>query len=413
MTSSDCRRQDLFPTASDDVYGSLYQFVLSTPALRFPDFHSLLKTTKQEGKVMSVVISHVGQWLNREPTRVGERDNNKPPLRNDFLPALRKKSGEDADKLSIKLQEQLLRYVRDNISDFTRPAVEHYLREYPGNNNKDAYAKRFEHQAWRDVLVLVVELAGPHLQHECLVRFNTEDPREIGSIPTSAIAQAVCKSITHIPEVAHNPALRKESAVDDLWKRIQPVIVEWAAKQCSEALEGHDEQWQPSTLQLLETERAKYSALLEEMRPSSPSVPSPPVFRSVVLGEPQGGDDVAVCDSRSDTHGSDREHTTTQSSNNGVTASPCTARDPQPSLALDPTGLALGDMQNLRKLHRSRKRQPLSGCRTSRASAQELDGERVVEKSGSLNRHKGPKQQPLVKSSGHWRQRAVAKAGNG
>ncbi|KAF2462913.1 uncharacterized protein BDR25DRAFT_247182 [Lindgomyces ingoldianus] len=316
-----CRQRNFFLTAGDDVYDRLYRFVLSTPDLGFADVHSLLKTTKQEGKVMSIVMSHVGQWLNRDPARVGERDNNKPLLRKDLLPALREKCGDDAEKQSIKLQERLLGYVRDKMSDFTSPAMEHYLHEYP-DNTRDAYAKRFEHQAWRDMLILVVELAGPHLQHECLVQFNTKDPREISSKPASAIAQAVCKSISCIPEVAQNPALREKSAADDLCKIMELVIAKWAAKQCAEALECHSKEWQPSTVRLIEAERAKYDALLEEMRPVSPFFPSPSVFQSIALSEAHGGNDV-ICDSGSCTHESHREHATTQRSKDGVTASSC------------------------------------------------------------------------------------------
>ncbi|KAF2463236.1 uncharacterized protein BDR25DRAFT_362954 [Lindgomyces ingoldianus] len=109
--------QNLFLTAGNDVYDS------------FADVHSLLKTTKQEGKVMSIVMSYVCQWLNRDPARVSKRDNNKPLLRKDFLPALREKCGDDAEKQSIKLQERLLGYVRDKMSDFTSPGIEHYLHD--------------------------------------------------------------------------------------------------------------------------------------------------------------------------------------------------------------------------------------------------------------------------------------------
>ena len=218
------RRRDLFPRVSDNVYDGLYQFALSTPDLGFANVHSLLKTTKQEGKVMSIVMSHVGQWLNRNPARVGERDNNKPPLRNDFLPALREGCRDTAEEKSIQLQGQLLRYVRDKSSDFTSPAVAHFLHEYP-DSNRDGYAKRFEHQAWRDILILVVELAGPHLQHECLVQFNTEDPRGRRPKPAFAIAQTMCQLISRIPEVAQNPALKEKSAADNLCKIIEAVIV--------------------------------------------------------------------------------------------------------------------------------------------------------------------------------------------
>jgi hypothetical protein len=379
------RRRDLFPRASDDAYDGLYRLVLSTPDLGFANVHSLLKTTKQEGKVMSMVMSHVGQWLNRDPARVGERDNNKPPLRNDFLPALRERCRDTAEKQSIQLQEQLLRYVRDKSSDFTSPAVVHFLHEYPDSNG-DAYAKRFEHQAWRDILVLVVELAGPHLQHECVVQFNTEDPRGRRPKPASAIAQAVCQLISRIPEVAQNPALREKSAADDLCKIMEAVIVEWAAKQCAKALDDHGGEWQPSTIRAIEAERAEYNALLEEMRPSD------------------SGNDVAVCDSRSSTHEPDREHITTKSSRDGLT------KDSQPVILPNPTQLTIDDVENLRKLHRSKK-VPLS--LNNRASAQELDGNRTLEESCSSNKHNPSKPQSMARGIRHWRRRAVAEAGNG
>ncbi|KAF2478399.1 uncharacterized protein BDR25DRAFT_338948 [Lindgomyces ingoldianus] len=95
------RQQNLFITATNNVYDGRYQFVLSRPDLGFANVHSLLKTTKQEGKVMSIVIAHISRWLNRDPARVGERDK-------DVLPGLRERYGDVAEKQSIKLQEQVL-----------------------------------------------------------------------------------------------------------------------------------------------------------------------------------------------------------------------------------------------------------------------------------------------------------------
>jgi aryl-alcohol dehydrogenase-like predicted oxidoreductase len=131
--------------------------VLSTLDLGFANVHSLLKTTKQEGKLMSMAISYVSQWLNCDPARVGERDNNnnKLPLRNDFLPALQERCRDTAKEQSIKLQEQLLKYVRDNSGNFTSLVIGHFLHEYL-DSNRDAYTQRFEHQAWRNMLILVV-----------------------------------------------------------------------------------------------------------------------------------------------------------------------------------------------------------------------------------------------------------------
>ena len=54
------RQQDLFLIADNKVYKNLYKFILLRPDLSFPDIFSLLKTIKQEGKVMSIVMSYIG-----------------------------------------------------------------------------------------------------------------------------------------------------------------------------------------------------------------------------------------------------------------------------------------------------------------------------------------------------------------
>ena len=56
--------------------------------LSFLDIYSLLKITKQEGKVISIIISYISQWLNCNPIKVAKCDNNKPPLQNDLVLAL-------------------------------------------------------------------------------------------------------------------------------------------------------------------------------------------------------------------------------------------------------------------------------------------------------------------------------------
>jgi hypothetical protein len=54
--------------------------MLLKPDLSFFDIYSLLKTTKQEGKVMSIIIFYISYWLNYNPIKVTECNNNKPPL---------------------------------------------------------------------------------------------------------------------------------------------------------------------------------------------------------------------------------------------------------------------------------------------------------------------------------------------
>ena len=57
--SSGTRQQDLFLGVDNSAYVGLYRTVLSEPGRQFIDIQALLKTTKQEGKLISIVMSHV------------------------------------------------------------------------------------------------------------------------------------------------------------------------------------------------------------------------------------------------------------------------------------------------------------------------------------------------------------------
>ncbi|XTI91422.1 hypothetical protein V2W45_1204921, partial [Cenococcum geophilum] len=49
----------------------------------------------------------------------------------------------------------VLKYVRDNISEFTYLIIEYYLQEYLYNNST-AYTKRFKYKTWKGVLIIVL-----------------------------------------------------------------------------------------------------------------------------------------------------------------------------------------------------------------------------------------------------------------
>ena len=223
---SSTRQHDFFPNLSDDAYFVLYQFVLLEPARLFLNIQALLKTTKQEGKLMSIVMSHVSQWVNKDPNKVLDRDNNKPLLRADLIPALRAKYGDKADEKSRVLEQRILNNVRKNASEFTSVTLEHYLHEYSGADG-DAYGARFGHKVWRDVLSLVTSFVGPTLQHKYIAGLLLEDTRKI-SLP--AIMQTARDLIYQIPEIANYPALRSTTAAKQLLTVLQPVIAQWISK---------------------------------------------------------------------------------------------------------------------------------------------------------------------------------------
>ena len=250
------RRRDFLANVDRQTYNGMLEYLIGAPQLKFPDVHALLKTTKQEGRTMSLIVSHVGQWLNRDPARVGERDSNKPPLRNDFLPALREKYGDDAELQSVQLQQHVLTYTRQHMAEFTDPMIEHYLNEYP-TAGIDVYGKRFEYAAWKGLIFTVYATVGPHFQNHAVSRFNVEEPT-IRTKPTSTIARAICNFVPRIPEVAGNPALKEQEAVDALFASMEPMVLDWAAKQCDKALA---KRWPRQTTELLKEELAKYRTL--------------------------------------------------------------------------------------------------------------------------------------------------------
>lgn len=214
---------------------------------------------------MSIVISHVGQWMSQEPTKVADRDNNKPPLRTDLVPGLRAKYGEEAESKSKLLQQELLDYVRDNTTEFNSTTLEHYLHEYP-NGHSEGYGTRFEHTVWENLLSIVVGFAGPTLQHKCMVEFNCERPRKIRSKPFPTIARTARDSIYRLPEVSKNPALQTASAANRLCVMMQLVIAQWISEQCTKALEIYSEKWKALAIELVQVAREKLEALLVELR---------------------------------------------------------------------------------------------------------------------------------------------------
>jgi hypothetical protein len=83
------RRPGFLSVLGDDAYEQVYKCIRETPRLRFVNMHSMLRTSKENSRVMVQVLNHVIAWLNPSPMTVhNRRDNNKPPLWNDLMPAL-------------------------------------------------------------------------------------------------------------------------------------------------------------------------------------------------------------------------------------------------------------------------------------------------------------------------------------
>lgn len=251
------RVKDFFADLDDVAYDKAYEVVFSNPTMPFPNVHALLKTTSREGKVMRTIMSHVGQWLNREPFRVTDRASVKPPLRNDFIPTLRERYPDDADTQSIELQRRILTCVRERMAQFTHVTVEALLDIYP-LNAVDTYKDRFEHDAWRELLILVYEFCGPHFQTDAMACFNLKQPSTADTPLMATVAQRMCQILPKLSEITRNPALQGAAATRALCRDLQPVILQWAIRQCKGMLAARGSSRTDPNLQVVQEQLLQY-----------------------------------------------------------------------------------------------------------------------------------------------------------
>jgi hypothetical protein len=267
------RRPGFLAALGDGEYQRAHNYVVTSRDLIFEDLGQLFKRCRQEGRMISSVMTHVCRWLNTKPSGVSERDNNKPPLRTEFLPAMQKQYGKTAGIESMTLQKDIIHFVLRRYKDFDNTAISHYLQEFPDDEENGNYNERFTSQVWKDLLVMVRGQVGPNLKNKCLVSFNSEDPMTILSKPISAITQVMCSAIIGLPEVMDNPALNTQQALDELFVRIQPVAMQWAIDQCNISLRIQSvktsNHWPPARLEFVKAERSKFSHILSIMGTAS------------------------------------------------------------------------------------------------------------------------------------------------
>lgn len=392
--SSDTRRRDFFPDVDDVTYLGLYRTVLSEPGRRFIDIQALLRTTKQEGKLMSIVMSHVTLWMNAEPAKVSDRDNNKPALRKDLVPALQAKYGDKADEKSRVLQQAVLDYVHENAKDFASTTLEHYLHKYPSGDD-ETYGKRFEHKVWREVLSIVTIYAGPSLQHKYIASPIPEEAREIRP-PT--IAQTARDLICQIPEVASDPALRSATAAEQLLRMMQPVIAQWISKQHVDASDPHSEDGQPSAVDLADEQHAEKGLFRQSSRSHAARQGQP-------LAAAQNRRPLPWAQNASSTHRSVQEPAAAQIPSSGSTAASDAGVSP-PTEMEDPVliDFSLDGLNKLRKQHRHRS---AISQQTTQLQQHSLHAEPHQPKHPSTSLSS----RATTGSGGHWRQRASARRG--
>jgi hypothetical protein len=236
-TRGQAYRRGKFLAAFDHAtYHRMYKNILDNTDLQFPDIQTLFKNGRSHGKIMSQVMAHVGQWLNLRLMQISDRDNNKPQLWRDFLPAFREEHGNRSEELALHLQRQIFSVVHKRIDEFTDGTASAYLSNFPTDSQGDAYLERFMLPVWNDLLVRVYEIVGPRFQRS-LAKFNTHSPKSPPSRPQSSLTQVLRAAISRIPEIQMNPALSSSQALEVLMARIDPIVTDWAAQQSGEVRE--------------------------------------------------------------------------------------------------------------------------------------------------------------------------------
>jgi hypothetical protein len=279
------RRPGFLSVLGDDAYKQVHERIRGTPRLRFVNVHSLLRTSKEDGRVMVQVLNHVIAWLNPSPTAVhNRRDNNKPPLWNDLVPALQnckeeciqsaaRRLNTKADELegaraaAMLLQQEVLAFVRSNAAEFKSPTTKQYLDSMPGGTDGPAYAHRFLDRAWGHVLAIVRQYVGADFQRT----WGTSPPGDLqGALleRRPSLTRAICKASETVPEIVQNPALNTKRALEALTAAIDETVLQWAVRQCQLALEDGAEStgtaWSAATVRQVREAQSKYAYHLAE-----------------------------------------------------------------------------------------------------------------------------------------------------
>lgn len=249
------------------------------------------------------VMTHVVAWLNPEPfdAKKHYRKNNKPLLREDLKPeirkALRQRQGrraedaaevatlaplagsdeEEVEALSITLERQVLDRVRLDMA-FYKSTVGKASVDTLLSKDADGYGERFIDSPWKDVLHCVKRTVISFRSPWDVVRGDQPAPGQTrGLWNTCSITRSVASLTRTIPEVAANPALSSHEASQELCAAIDKAVVMWAARRCREALDKPSDVgfvWTAESLQSVTAARERYGSLLEKEVCNSPAQPS-------------------------------------------------------------------------------------------------------------------------------------------
>ncbi|KJZ70998.1 hypothetical protein HIM_09609 [Hirsutella minnesotensis 3608] len=249
------RNPKLLRAFDDRGYRDVYERVLRTPALRFPDIHRITGLSQGQGRVLSRVLDHVVRWPNLKRTIVANRrDNNKPPLRQDLEPALdyfgptRLREAEKRLKVffppatpprssresaSVLLQQEVLEYVLEHLAAFQAHKARAYLDVVDGDPDNDLYAVRFREETWGGVLKIVRWYVGGDFRREWLPVEGSggEPPGSEPSTQAASLTDAFCNYAAGLPMVFEDEKLRHRLQTS----AFRTALAMWLSEQCDDA----------------------------------------------------------------------------------------------------------------------------------------------------------------------------------
>ncbi|KAG6056375.1 hypothetical protein E4U32_005761 [Claviceps aff. humidiphila group G2b] len=183
-----CRRRvDFLVELDREAYWQVYEHVVQSGQTSFPDVHRILSLSEQDGKILSAVMDHVAGWLSSvRSKRPNKRDNNKPGLRVDMVPALQhfdekrlpeakgrvttsvaEARGQSvAETTSIVMQQELLEFVCGRLEAFKSASAKEQLTQPLDKDNAGLYRTRFQQAEWADILNIVRWYMGPEFRPE-------------------------------------------------------------------------------------------------------------------------------------------------------------------------------------------------------------------------------------------------------
>ncbi|KAL0929315.1 uncharacterized protein CTRU02_215768 [Colletotrichum truncatum] len=246
------RRSGFLINIDNETYYQVHNYVIETkPRVSFANVHRLIRLSKEEGRALAVVLTHVVTWLNVDAqarATLPRRDNNKPPLRKDIIPVLGQISQEvilqakqrvsrklqfantfsDAEMGSVLLQQEVLEYTLENLDAFRGPAAKALMDQPFADKRHAEYGARFHHPAWGGILHIIRKYVGEDFRPDWILRRQVVEDNPDNDYPALRLARSLCGFIKDAPEFPKDK-LSIAQAIDS--KAFQSALARWFSQE--------------------------------------------------------------------------------------------------------------------------------------------------------------------------------------